>query len=361
MPPSYIHTTYASLSFEKTLAGSILDFTRVCVCLEKPQSRCVLRASRAKMNDFPVARKNHCPTTDVDLQLSPHSNTCQMCNLSFPVHNSQFFNVIVYSPLAVLFSVMQEKKSGDSAAVGDPTPSPKPRSQLDDPVNQTGGGSSAADCKAGDAVAGNSVGAGHSSGSFAALASTRLDEEQEEAGAHPPSRYEGDSSRILGAGSINSAAGQPQLYPQQSPVFGASVATPSTIVLRLQRIIVDVRLESEGIHVSELTMQLINRLTQQQQLHSVSASIPRSQIQVERHVSRGHGIKSGDFNNDVNYASLASDKEQVTEILDQFQQTVTMLKIRGILGDGLHSQYCMSFVTCILQDDARGFHAADFR
>lgn len=142
-----------------------------------------------------------------------------------------------------------------------------------------GVGSGAADSGTDDAVVGNSAGVEHSSGYFAVLASTRtsMDEEEEGAGAHPPSSYEEELSCIMGTASIISGAGQLQLRLLQSPVPGATpdpriqqssvsgAATSSTTVLRLQRI-ADMRLDSEGINViSEQTMQLIDKLTQQQQ------------------------------------------------------------------------------------------------
>lgn len=81
------------------------------------------------------------------------------------------------------------------------------------------------------------------------------------------------------------------------------------------------RLESEGINASELTTQLIDKLTQQQQSQSVSASTPSSQLPIESQVIRGHDIKPGDFSNDVKFAGSSSDRDQAFEILDQFQQT----------------------------------------
>lgn len=101
-----------------------------------------------------------------------------------------------------------------------------------------------------DAVEGNSAGAEHSAGYFAALATTRMEEEEEEeeaAGAHPSSTYEEEMSTIMGAASINSGVGQPQLRPQQPPV--SRPAKSSTMVLHLQRF-VDMRLESEGVNAS---------------------------------------------------------------------------------------------------------------
>lgn len=125
--------------------------------------------------------------------------------------------------------------------------------------------------------------AGHSSGYFGELANMSEEEKEHEV-RPPPQQLRGAvvTYCILGAASINMGADLPQLRPLSSPVsgasprqlpeppslFGVSAATYFTTVLRLQHVVVDLRLWSEGTHVSELTMQRIGKLTRNSSSHS---------------------------------------------------------------------------------------------